>query len=230
MPQREPVTEGTKALSAVGAAVIGQEGADHHAAAGKPAVGQRQEGGCTSRGFVRQEGGIGQARPIVDGDVEEFQATPPAPATVITVNPMAHASKAAQLFDIQVHQLAGAGSLVAADRGRGRTWTPRKTEPPLDMDDGGERHLQIPGNPEGTPAPLSPAGDLPASGAGERSRAVMRATGSVGQASYPVQLVAPPPSSHGGGAEIERGGHIAEPFPGRQPSNHAESPHGGKSR
>jgi hypothetical protein len=148
MPQREPVTECTKAPSAVGAAVIGQEGADHHAAAGKPAVGQRQEGGRTSRSFIRQEGGIRQTRPIVDGDVEKFQATPPAPATVIAVNPMAHASKAAQLFDIQVHQLARAGTLVAADRGRGRTWTPCKTEPPLDMDDGGERHMQIPGNPE----------------------------------------------------------------------------------
>jgi hypothetical protein len=61
VPHAQPATERSKPVSAIGTAVVGQEGPHHHAPSRKPAVDQGQEGRGTRGGFVREEGGIGQA-------------------------------------------------------------------------------------------------------------------------------------------------------------------------
>jgi len=100
------------------------------------------------RGFVGQEGGIGQAGPIIDRDVQALVATAPAAAAVIPVNAVAHPPEAAQLLDIQVHQLAGRGPLIPLDGGRRGARDPRQAEAPLHVDHGRQRQLQVPGDPQ----------------------------------------------------------------------------------
>jgi hypothetical protein len=129
VPQAKPATERAKPVTAIGAGVVGREAPDRHAAGRKPAVGQGQEGRGAGRRFVGEEGGIGQARPIIDGDVEELRAAATAAPAMIAVNPVAHPTKAAQLLDIQVDQLpreARSYRRTGGAAGRGRRASPRR--------------------------------------------------------------------------------------------------------
>ena len=170
VPEFQPATQRAKPVAPIGAAVVGQEPPHHDATSRKPAMGQSQKGRGTGRRFVWEEGGIGQARPIVDGDVQEFCATPAAASAVIAVNAVPRSAEAAQLLDVPVDQLARDGALVPAHRRSRGTRATGQPEATLHVHDGRERQPKIPRDPERAPAPLPPPGDLAALDAGKGAR------------------------------------------------------------
>jgi hypothetical protein len=139
----ELLAHGAEDAAAIPTAVVHQEPVDPDPAGREPAVSQREEGRGAGRRFVGKEGGVGQAGPIIDRDGQELRADAPAAPAVIPVNAVAHSTEAAQLLDIQVHELAGDGPLIPLDRGRCWPRDPRQTQAPLDVDHRRHRQLQV---------------------------------------------------------------------------------------
>jgi len=92
-------------------AVIGQHPMEDDPAAGKPADGTAKKGGRRRTGLVGQDFDVGGATVIVDRDVDVFPARPDAVTAPAAVEPMTDAQNAAEGFDIEVHELAGARPL-----------------------------------------------------------------------------------------------------------------------
>ena len=148
MAQAQRAAQGAKSASAIGTVVVGQERLHRHAAVGEPAVGEDQECRGTDRRLIGEEPRIGQARAIVDGDVEELHATAAAAPTVIAVDAVPHPTEATELLSVQVDQLARHRSLIAADRRGHWARATRQAKPTLDVDDGRERQVKVSRDPE----------------------------------------------------------------------------------
>src|SRR5712664_4792178 len=95
---------------AVAVAVVGEQPAN--AQSGVIGHGSVKKSNCGSAGEVGQDLGDGHAGVIVNGDVEILPPTMmlPAPAPIGSND---HFSKTAQMFDIEMEQIAGSGVLVA---------------------------------------------------------------------------------------------------------------------
>ena len=92
----------------VGQAVVGHDPLDADAEAGEPGERPGEEAGVSGR-LVGQDLGVGQARGVIDGDVQEFPADAAlccAPRAVAG-DPVADAVDPAELLDVDVDQLAG---------------------------------------------------------------------------------------------------------------------------
>lgn len=83
-----------------------QERPDQDPARREP-VGQGEEGRGTGGRLVGEEGGVRQASPIIDGDVQILRAAAPAPASLVPVNGVAHPAEAPQLLDVLRSLLGG---------------------------------------------------------------------------------------------------------------------------
>ena len=74
------------------------------------------------RPFVRQNLGEGEARGVIDADVDELPAEPFAARPSVALTPamacdaMSDLLEAAEFLDVEVDHLAGMGALVPADR------------------------------------------------------------------------------------------------------------------
>jgi hypothetical protein len=97
---------------AVAMAVISEQSANANAQGGVISQGSVKKSNCRGAGEVGQDLGEDDAGVIVDGDVEIFPPTMmlPAPAPVGTDGDFC---KTAQMFDIEMEQIAGSGVLVA---------------------------------------------------------------------------------------------------------------------
>jgi hypothetical protein len=95
-----------------------------------------QEGRGAVSGLIGQALGIGDAGGIIDRHVHVLPARPARTTTLAPDDPMANLGDSAELFHIQMQQLARVGTLVALD-GRGRLQAAEPIEPcPLE----GARH------------------------------------------------------------------------------------------
>ena len=100
---------------------------------GEPVDGVRGEGNRTFLALIGQQFGVGQTRGIIDGDVQELPTQPPPDAAPIALpgaiagDAMADAVDAAELFDLDVDQLARLLTLVADD---GRFGVERRQDAP----------------------------------------------------------------------------------------------------
>src|SRR5829696_9682289 len=114
---------------AVGRAVVGQHALDADAVAGEVSERSREKADGSAGLLVAEHLGVGQAGGVVDGDVYVLPAdglVPPARSVgeagvVVLAQAVAHplartALDAAQLLDVDVDQLAGALTLIAAGR------------------------------------------------------------------------------------------------------------------
>jgi hypothetical protein len=70
-------------------------------------VGEGEEGRGAGGRLVGEEGGVREAGPIIDGDVQILRAAAPAPASVVPVNGVAHPAEAPQLLDVLRSLLGG---------------------------------------------------------------------------------------------------------------------------
>ena len=122
MPQPARAAGVAEVVAAIGIAVVGHDPLDADAVAREPGERPREEGNRAGLALVGQDLGVGQARGVIDGDVQVF----PADAVVAVDHAGAAAGDAvpgtgdlAELLGIDVHDLAGTLALVAHDR-RGR--------------------------------------------------------------------------------------------------------------
>src|SRR5262245_10942787 len=106
----------------VGEVVVRQDPFHGDAAGGEPGVGSAPERGAGAARFVGEDFGVGQAAVVVDSAVEvgvadAGSATGPAVGGGSAMDAVAAAGwDLAELLDVDVDQLAGPGTLVAADR------------------------------------------------------------------------------------------------------------------
>lgn len=90
-----------------GGPVVGHHLLNREAAFGVPARGAAQEGDRVLGAFRGQQLGVGQARVVVDGDVQELPAgTVAEGAALLRQQRLAWRPEAAQLLDVDVQQLA----------------------------------------------------------------------------------------------------------------------------
>jgi len=143
MPQPQRPTGEGEQVREIGWAVVGHNGADPDIES--PVVGhgpfQVTGGGVLS--FVGQDFDIGQARPIVDADVDEFPASPLGSDAAIAMDAMSDANDAPELLDVQMEEVAGPAPFIAPWRLLGlEKLQPVQTSPLQNSSDGRAGHLQ----------------------------------------------------------------------------------------
>jgi hypothetical protein len=152
-----------KGLGAAAGAVVGAQDAD--AEAGIVGPGGLQEGDGALLALVAQDLGEGDARGVVEADVDELPADPAALAAPPTGDAMADLVEASELLDVDVEPLARVGALVASDRCRRRqVLDAAQPEPSQDATDGGRRDTDLLGDLVTGPALPTPRGALPDDG------------------------------------------------------------------
>lgn len=110
---------GSHGVGAVAGAVVGVDAFGLDAELLEEGERGVEEGDGTVSSFVREELSEGEAGVIVDGDVEELPAGPARVVVLaITSDAMAGARDARELFDVEMDEIAGMFTLVAADRWR----------------------------------------------------------------------------------------------------------------
>jgi hypothetical protein len=113
--QSEPSAGGGEAVRDVAAAVVGHDAGDFDAVAGVPGNQSSKEGGSGRGSFVSQDFGISQTGSVVDGDVNELPADTSGTLSVVAGDAVADDSDAAQFLGVDMNELSGMVSLVAAD-------------------------------------------------------------------------------------------------------------------
>src|SRR5690606_24103338 len=120
-----------KGLGDVARTVIGHDAADGDAEAGIVGYRRRKEGDRTFLAFIGQDLAEGDARMIVDGDVDELPADASAIglAGAITGDAVTDPLKSSELLDIDMDHLAGTIAFVAADGDRQSVASGRRLRP-----------------------------------------------------------------------------------------------------
>src|SRR5438876_1899461 len=113
--QAEPFADRVEAVRAIAGAVVGHDAGDFDSAAGVPGDQASKEGGSGRGSFVSQDFCVRQSGGVVDGDVDELPAGPPAVLLAVARDAMADDLDAAQLLGVDVDELSRMVSLVAAD-------------------------------------------------------------------------------------------------------------------
>ena len=196
-------------MAAIGTAVVGHDPLDGDAVAGEPGERPLEEGNRAGLALVGQDLGVGQARGVIDGDVQVFPADAAVAvdhAGAAAGDAVADAGDPAELLGVDVDQLTGALALVAHHRyGRIEALEAAETEATQDAADGRERQAEAAGDHgRGQPLPTErfDRGDLlgrqPAPARGRRAPVV---EGRLAARSPPRQ-----PLAHGALTDAEIGG------------------------
>ena len=142
---------GPEVMAPVGRAVVGHDAFGGDAVPGEPVERAAEEGDGAFLFLVRQKLGVGQARGVVDADVQHL----PADAVVAidhsgtaAGNAVADAADAAEFLGVEVQQLAGPLTLVAHDRRRRvERLQAAETEPAQHRAHGRARQAELAGDP-----------------------------------------------------------------------------------
>src|SRR5215210_3653712 len=133
----EPVAGADKCFRPVARAIVGHDAADGDAEASIVGGGGLQESDGALLLFIGKDAGGGEARMVIDGHMDELPSgtSSTAVADNITRNAMAGSIETAELFDVDVDDLAGRGALVM---GTWRLWLKgrKQTEAPSFEDAG----------------------------------------------------------------------------------------------
>ena len=84
-----------------------------------PAIGTLEEGHRVARSLAGEHLAVGNARVVIDGDVDVVPTRAWAALNAVLADALAHVPEAPQLLDIDVQQLARPLPFVAQDRGLG---------------------------------------------------------------------------------------------------------------
>jgi hypothetical protein len=206
MAKAELLHQTAKDAGLVAGAVVGKQAAYGDAKASVVSQSGGQEGGSRVAFLVGQNLGEGDARVIVDGDVEVLPADAFDVLAAIAVNAMTDTADATEFFDVEVEQIAGTGILIAHD-GRGGF----EIAPAVEMQaaqnaaDGGGTERQMGGDAltgPTLPAELFDLADLLAAG-GEAQP--MRSRTAILQSVAAPEAVAEDPLAGGFDADFELG-------------------------
>ena len=118
MPHARAGTGGSEGMAAIGIAVVGHDPLDGDAMAREPDQRPLEEGDGPGLALVGEDLGVGQARGVIDGDVQVFPAD--AAVAVDHAGPaagdaMPDAGDPPKLLGVDVDELAGALALEAHD-------------------------------------------------------------------------------------------------------------------
>jgi len=103
----------------VGGAVVGHDAGDRDPKGLEVIEGAREEGSGGFLALIGQDFGVGQARMVVDAYVGNLEAGAVGALLMGAGNARADAMEAAELFGVEMEQVAGRGVLVALGRWRG---------------------------------------------------------------------------------------------------------------
>ena len=194
-----------EAMAAIGRAVVGHDALDGDAQGGEPGDGALEEGHGTFLALVGEDLGVGEARGVVDADMQEVPADAALLAAPVAGDAVADAIDPAQLLDVDVNELARLVALVADDLGLGvEGREPSEATPAQDQPDGGDRPAEPAGDGGSGQALAAELHDLGHRGFAEPGRAVVRARRAVEQAGLAFQGVPVLPFAHGLGIDPER--------------------------
>src|SRR5215831_3160497 len=168
----------TPEAGAVSVAVVGEHAFNGYPVLTEPAGSAAEELGAGCGRLGREQLGVGESAVVVDRDVEVLPAG--AAAQVAgrgTENPFADGPEAAQLLDVDVHELARAAALVAAHRAPLRTRKPRATVPAKHLPDREAGSPSWPATISGPAFAYSRAARMRCSSSGESRRGCRFGTG-----------------------------------------------------
>jgi hypothetical protein len=115
-------------VRAIAGAVVGHDAGDFDSVAGVPGDEASKEGGSGRGSFVSQDFGVSQTGGVIDGDVNELPAGSSTALPAVACDAVADDLDAAQLLGVDMDELSGMVSLVAADGFfRVEVLEPRKT-------------------------------------------------------------------------------------------------------
>jgi len=162
MPHLVVGEHGGKDMGAVRRAVVGHHAGHANPAGGEVAERARQEARGDRLRLIGQNLGVGEARAVVDRHVHGLPADAAHAGSPVAVDAVPGAADLAQLFDVQVQQVARGGPLVALGRLRRVEATEAiEAQSSLLADDRAHGELQLAGDPQGA-VPLTPTPfDLP---------------------------------------------------------------------
>ena len=140
MFEAELMAGGGKEFGAIGGATIGQDLLDFDTVSGVEADGLLQSVEHARSPFVWEQTSEGKAGVVVDGDVETFDAGSWVAEGAIAGGADAWAKEAAQLFDVEVEEVARGGAFVA-QRGRFGRFERREAIEVMTAQDAGESGL-----------------------------------------------------------------------------------------
>lgn len=142
--QRLGVAEGSEAD-----AVVGHDALDVDAEASKETQGVEEKAQAGGAFFVGQDFRVGEARMVVDRQMDILPTDPPGVALAgpVTGDPVTDPIEFAQLLDVDVDDLAWGGSFIPADRlGRLQRRKPIEAEAPENAADGRRRNADLGGD------------------------------------------------------------------------------------
>jgi hypothetical protein len=142
--QAEPSTGGGEAVRAIAGAVVGHDAGDFDSVAGVPGDQPSKEGSRGGGSLVSQDFGISQTGGVVDSNVNELPAGTPATLPAVASDAMADDLDAPQLLGVDMDELSGMVSLVAADGWhRVEVLEPREALPGQNAGDGGRASSRL---------------------------------------------------------------------------------------
>ena len=109
-------TSAAKLVRAIAAAVIGEQGANGDAMASEKVNGILEKGDGGGGLLIGEDAGEGQARVIVDGDVQGFPAGMLVLTAAAAVAAPGDLLEAGHALDIEMEKIAGKGMLIAHHR------------------------------------------------------------------------------------------------------------------
>jgi len=116
----QPLAELGEAMSDVARPVVAEDSLDVDPLLSKPMHCALQEGRCAGGSLIREDLGVGESRPIVNGDMDELPAGPTTALAIVASDAMSDPLDAPEFLDVEVHQLTRATPLVASQRLRRR--------------------------------------------------------------------------------------------------------------
>jgi hypothetical protein len=178
---------GAESGGAVSGAVVGVKTLDANPEVGKEGKSEVEEGNDAASGLVRKDGGEGETRVVVDGDV---QILPTGPAGVVELavagDAMAWADNAGELLNIEVEEVTRSVTLVThGGRRRFESGETMETMAAKNAADGGFRELGKAGDLKArqlVAAEREHASHAERMGGGRRRRRFGRAISQSGQA------------------------------------------------
>src|SRR6266566_3627346 len=116
---------GRPSVRAVAVAVVAEDAFDGDAAVAVPAEGAAEEGDAIGGALARQQLCVGQARVVIDREVQVLPAGVTVAREPVAMDALADRPETAELLDVDVNELARPLALVADDRAPCRSRQPR---------------------------------------------------------------------------------------------------------
>lgn len=223
MAQPEGLAGLVEGLRAVAAAVVGHHA--HHPDPRRmiPRHRRFEEGDGILLALAVENPAEGEARVVVDADMDELpsDAAAAAPAGTVFGDAVSGAGEAAEFLDVEVQELAGGGVLISPDRFGGFEIAPAvETVTREDAPDGGAREAGLRRDPVHG-SPLTPQPRHFRLGRGRRAgRAAVGSRRPVLKPGQPMLAKPPRPSENRADADPHGASNVGNPFATLQAPNH----------